>query len=167
MAKEKTVVVESEAVEVNSVAIADEVATNMMASELSIKQQMQVGNLQNEQFATFDVTTKQGKVMMYNAISGEAQHLKDNVNKKLNIVGLAMHNAESVSEDTGEVRKGIRTVFITDDSQVYATQSQSVLNGVKNLVALFGYPSKEEPWVVTPKLKKGQKQSYLILEYAG
>ena len=157
MSKEKTVV-ESGAVEVNPVAI---------TGELSIKEQMQVGNLQGEQFSTFDLTTKQGKVMMYNAISGEANHLKDNVNKKLTVVGLAMHNAESVSEDTGEVRKGIRTVFITDDSQVYATQSQSVLNGVKNLVALFGYPSKEEPWIVTPKLKKGQKQSYLILEYAG
>lgn len=166
MAKEKTVV-ESEAVEVNPVAITDEVAKNMVSSELSIKEQMQVGNLQGEQFSTFDLTTKQGKVMMYNAISGEANHLKDNVNKKLTVVGLAMHNAESVSEDTGEVRKGIRTVFITDDNQVYATQSQSVLNGVKNLVALFGYPSKEEPWVVTPKLKKGQKQSYLILEYVG
>lgn len=162
MAKEKTVV-ESEAVEVNPVAIAGEVAKNMV----SIKEQMQVGNLQDEQFSTFDVTTKDGKIMMYNAISGEANHLKDNVNKKLTVVGLAMHNAESVSEDTGEVRKGIRTVFITDDNQVYATQSQSVLNGVKNLVALFGYPSKEEPWVVTPKLKKGQKQSYLILEYVG
>lgn len=166
MAKEKTVVVESEAVEVNPVAITNEVVKNTVSSELSIKEQMQVGNLQGEQFSTFDLTTKQGKVMMYNAISGEANHLKDNVNKKLTVVGLAMHNAESVSEDTGEVRKGIRTVFITDDSQVYATQSQSVLNGVKNLVALFGYPSKEEPWIITPKLKKGQKQSYLILEYA-
>lgn len=166
MAKEKTFV-ESEAVEVNPVAITDEVATNMISSELSIKEQMQVGNLQGEQFSTFDLTTRQGKVMMYNAISGEANHLKDNVNKKLTVVGLAMHNAESVSEDTGEVRKGVRTVFITDDNQTYATQSQSVLNGVKNLVALFGYPSKEEPWVVTPKLKKGQKQSYLILEYVG
>lgn len=145
----------------------NDVIESHIKNEISIKQQMQVGNLQDEQFSTFDITTKQGKVMMYNAISGEANHLKDNVNKKLTVVGLAMHNAESVSEDTGEVRKGIRTVFITDDSQVYATQSQSVLNGVKNLVALFGYPSKEEPWVVTPKLKKGQKQSYLILEYAG
>lgn len=145
----------------------NDVIESHMKNEISIKEQMQVGNLQDEQFSTFDITTKQGKVMMYNAISGEANHLKDNVNKKLTVVGLAMHNAESVSEDTGEVRKGIRTVFITDDGQVYATQSQSVLNGVKNLVALFGYPSKEEPWVVTPKLKKGQKQSYLILEYAG
>lgn len=143
-----------------------DVIENQVKNELSIKQQMQVGNLQNEQFATFDVTTKQGKVMMYNAISGEAQHLKDNVNKKLTVVGLAMHKAETMAEDTGEIRKGIRTVFITDDGQVYATQSQSVLNGVKNLVALFGYPSKEEAWVITPKLKKGQKQSYLILEYA-
>lgn len=167
MAKEKTVVVESGAVEVNPVAIADEVATNMMASELSIKQQMQVGNLQNEQFATFDVTSKQGKVLMYNAISGEAQHLKDNVNTKLTVTALAMHSAESVSSETGEVKKGIRTVLITDTNDVYATQSQSVLNGVKNLVALFGYPTPDNPWVVMPKLKKGQKQSYLILEYVG
>lgn len=145
----------------------NDVIESHIKNEISIKEQMQVGNLQGEQFSTFDLSTKQGKVMMYNAISGEANHLKDNVNKKLTVVGLAMHNAESVSEDTGEVRKGIRTVFITDDGQVYATQSQSVLNGVKNLVALFGYPSKEEPWIVTPKLKKGQKQSYLILEYAG
>lgn len=145
----------------------NDVIESHMKNELSIKQQMQVGNLQDEQFSTFDVTTKDGKIMMYNAISGEANHLKDNVNKKLTVIGLAMHNAESVSEDTGEVRKGIRTVFITDDNNVYATQSQSVLNGVKNLVALFGYPSKEEPWMVIPKLKKGQKQSYLILEYAG
>lgn len=162
MAKKETVVVENEAV-----AITGEVATNIVSNELSIKEQMQVGNLQSEQFATFDVTSKQGKVLMYNAISGEAQHLKDNVNTKLTVTALAMHNAKSVSNETGEVTKGIRTVFITDTNEVYATQSQSVLNGVKNLVALFGYPTPDNPWVVMPKLKKGQKQSYLILEYVG
>lgn len=118
---------------------------------------MNAENNKNEVFSTIE-----DELEVYNTMNGEATSLKDAVNEKLKVTNLMIHKSEATDIETGEVFNGYRMLFITDKG-VFSTSSKSVFNNVRQLNALRGIPTEENPWFITPKMKKGRRYDYLIL----
>lgn len=132
-----------------------------LVREETLQDLMSAENNESEIFSTVE-----DKIDVYNAMNDEAVSLKDAINKELIVTGLVIHKSEAVDSETGELINGYRMVFVTDDG-LYSTSSKSVFNNVRQLNLFAGVPSKDNPWKITPTLKKGRKFDYLILKLNG
>ena len=92
----------------------------------------------------FDVTSREGKKKLLNALNG-AESLNDHPDKtQLTLVGLVVRPTTRVDDATGECVDCMGTTFITEDA-AYFSMSDGIARSAQNLIAAYGESFAEEP----------------------
>lgn len=80
---------------------------------------------------------------------------KEVANTKLNVVHILRHWAEGESEVKGEIRRYIRTVFLTENGEIMSAGSIGIERDIETLFALGVVPPWNPPLEITTKIVTG------------
>lgn len=109
---------------------------------------------------------RESKKMVYNAMNNPTHKVGDYINKKIAIKDVLAEEITLTNEETGEPQKAIRVVLIDDKGESYQAVSTGVYNAIKNLIAVFGAPTWDDPIEVIVKQISLGKNQMLTLEVA-
>lgn len=105
----------------------------------------------NDIYASFDITTMEGKKRFFNATSNSDVALKEAANKTINVVDICIQPQQMVRKETGEYYDAWKVVLIDDAGVSYYAVSIGVYNTLKDIIRLCGLPdSWEEPVAMMP-----------------
>ena len=112
-------------------------------------------NIENamENSATLAFTTPSnsaGRSELFNALSAKSTNISEMIGKVINLTNVIFQGRNFTDEDTGESRKAMRVIFITDNGEVYHSYSAGILNSAKTFLSIYGTPDTwEQPIPVT------------------
>lgn len=109
-------------------------------------------------YCSVSASNPANKAIVYNAINNPTVKISDHVGKDIYIKDIYCEEIEVPDKDTGEIRNLTKTVLIDPDGNSFFSVAAGVFRAVKNLIAIFGYPTYETPVhvrVTTIRLKKG------------
>lgn len=109
-------------------------------------------------FSSFVPETKEQKVAIYNALSGEGGTIKDMLNKELKVKDVVVCVVSIRNENTGEMATVPRTTLILEDGKMVSASSWGVYNSIKRLTMFYPGLHFEEPVTLLPvevKTKNG------------
>ena len=112
--------------------------------------------------SNIDLTTDSGKVMGVNAVSPGNVDLDENGHAEVLARYWLVYPDESVDEETGELRRHPRTVFIAANGDTYKTTAAHAPEFVQRVNEVFG----SDCWTrgvrisITERRSKRQKQTY-------
>lgn len=89
--------------------------------------------------ASFDTTTREGKIKVFEALGGDGLSLDTAINKVLHIVDIVIEPIER-EDDDGNTKAANKTILFCEEG-MYAGVSSGIFNDVKRIVQLFGAPS--------------------------
>ena len=95
---------------------------------------------------------------MYNAINNPTVKISDHIGKTIDIKDIYCEEITVHDSETGEIRTLTKTVLIDPEGNSYFSVAAGIFRAVKNLIAIFGYPTYETPVTVKVtqvRLKKG------------
>lgn len=98
---------------------------------------------QNVTLLAFDVTTREGKKRLFNALNS-AESLADVNVDTLTLDGIAIRPAERVDEVTGEVVNCLGVTFMSGDKS-YFSMSAGIASSAMNLIQAFGDSFADDP----------------------
>lgn len=127
----------------------------------------------NETYMSFNATTQDEKVKLYNAINVPDYKLSDFINKTLILRDVIIMGVEIKLEDSSfdkrdfdsvdEKRKANRVILIDTDGKSYAATSDGISNAVRTLMNVFGSLHFEDGLSVTVKQVNVKRGSLLTL----
>lgn len=132
----------------------------------TLKNELSTQGASEEIITTLPQETKKDKVALYNAMNNADFSLKDFVGKKLEICDFVAHSVQMEDNQTGEIKTNVRIVFVDTKGKTYACTSTGVLSAMKKIIGIFGNPTKEEPYIIIPKMAHGRRYDYLTIELA-
>jgi hypothetical protein len=106
----------------------------------------------------------EGRVMLMRALNGEVPGLDTVLNTPIAVVGVTIHPATKMDEDTGEIVHMTRVILHCEDGNQYSSYSDGVLKGLRLLASMF----PEDLWAIprkcTPKRVKtsGARSMYQL-----
>ena len=109
-------------------------------------------------YCSVSASNPANKAIVYNAINNPTVKISDHVGKDIYIKDIYCEEIEVPDKDTGEIRNLTKTVLIDPDGNSFFSVAAGVFRAVKNLIAIFGYPTYETPVhvrVTNVRLKKG------------
>ena len=109
-------------------------------------------------YCSVSASNPANKAIVYNAINNPTVKISDHVGKDIYIKDIYCEEIEVPDKDTGEIRNLTKTVLIDPDGNSFFSVAAGVFRAVKNLIAIFGYPTYDTPVhvrVTTIRLKKG------------
>lgn len=132
-----------------------------------------------EMFCTMDLEDKGNMVALYNSLQECDVKLNDIKGTTIEIVDLFVEKKEVaerdektdeviVDEETGEVKTKtrFRTILFGTDGKTYVSAAYGVYSSLRQIIPIFGNPSKENPIKVkvgTRKLRSGRESLILTV----
>lgn len=116
-----------------------------------------LNNAANEIYHSFAVDTTDAKVKLFNAMSGDGETIKENINKTLEVVDVVIVPVEVLNDD-GTKAVVPRSTLILKNGHFCSATSWGVYNSLKRLIAIFGCLHFETPIKLVPvevKTKNG------------
>lgn len=143
-----------------------------MNNELMIKENEL--NLESEgnrqKFTTIDMSTTEGKAKIYNSLQSCDIKLIDIKGQDIEVEDILIEarTINETDEKTGEIKENrkYRTILYGTNGMTYVSTAYGVFNSLRQIVSIFGNPSKENPYKlkVTGRQNKNGRES-LILSY--
>lgn len=103
-------------------------------------------------------STPASKAIVYNAINNPTVKISDHIGKTIDIKDIYCEEITVPDSETGEIRTLTKTVLIDNEGNSFFSVAAGIFRAVKNLIAIFGYPTYETPVTVKVtqvRLKKG------------
>lgn len=127
----------------------------------------------NETYMSFNATTQDEKIRLYNAINVPDYKLSDFINRDINVRDVIIMGVEinreanpfdkSDGDAVDERRKANRVILIDMDGKSYAATSDGISNAVRTLMSVFGSLHFEDGLTVTVKQVNVKRGSLLTL----
>lgn len=127
----------------------------------------------NETYMSFNATTQDEKIKLYNAINVPDYKLSDFINKTLILRDVIIMGVEINREvnpfdkndldNTDEKRKANRAILIDMEGKSYVATSDGISNAVRTLMNVFGTLHFEDGLSVTVKQVNVKRGSLLTL----
>lgn len=96
--------------------------------------------MENSSTCTFFIPeTAEEKTAFFNALSAKSTNISEMIGKVINLTNVVFQGRTFTDEDTGEVEKAMRVIFIAD-GEVYHSYSAGILNSVKTFLSVYGTP---------------------------
>lgn len=122
--------------------------------------------LTNGSYCSVNIQTAsdEEKKSIFNVVNGDCKGLRDYVNKPIKLKDVFAEAAQSIDEETGEVKDTVRIILIDEDGVGYATSSVGVRGSLSKLFQLYGTPDVwGQPLVVIPKQINRDKKVIMTL----
>ena len=131
-----------------------------------------------EMFCTMDLEEKENMVKLYNSLQECDVKINDLKGSEIEVVDLFVEKKEVAERDektdeviydeNGEVKTKtrFRTILFDKDGKTYVSAAYGVYNSLRQIIPIFGNPTKENPIVVkvgTRKLKSGKESLILTV----
>ena len=132
-----------------------------------------------EMFCTMDLEDKENMVALYNSLQECDVKLNDIKGATVEVVNVFVEKKEVAvrdektdeviyDEETGEVKTKtrFRTILFGSDGKTYVSAAYGVYNSLRQIIPIFGNPSKINPIKVkvgTRKLKNGKESLILTV----
>lgn len=137
------------------------------------------GSKNKEMFCTMDLAEHENMVALYNSLQECDVKLNDIKGTTIEIVDVFVEKKEVAErdektdevlfdEETGEVKTKtrFRTILFGTDGKTYVSAAYGVYNSLRQIIPIFGNPSKENPFklkVGTRKLRSGKESLILTV----
>lgn len=130
-----------------------------------------------ETFCTMDLDDEDNKISLYNSLQGCDVRLNDIKGTVLSVVEVFIEKKEVAErdektdeiiydEETGEVKTKIkyRTILFDDEGKTYVSSAYGIYNSLRQIISIFGNPSKENIIKVKVGTKKlnNEKESLIL-----
>ena len=124
-----------------------------------------VKSIENARYASFEPTTKEDKIKLYNAFNSPTEKIGNLINQKIDVVDVVLAHVELVNDKTGELEDSVRTILIDKDGKSYDATSSGIYNSVLTILSVFGslHFEQDEPLTVVVKQIKTKRGSTLTL----
>lgn len=111
-------------------------------ADFTVAPNVDLSDTKNDIWTTLDRSTEEGRAMLGYVLTTEPTRMEDHVGKAIKVTDVTTTLGEVTNEDTGEVRKCIRSLLLCTDGTVYSTMSPVVAKGLQRVIAIEGVP----PW---------------------
>lgn len=132
-----------------------------------------------EMFCTMNLEEKENMVALYNSLQECDVKIADVKGQEIEVVDVFVEKKEVaqrdektdeiiVDEETGEVKTKtrFRTILFGSDGKTYVSAAYGVYNSLRQILPIFGNPSKDNPITVkvgTRKLRSGKESLVLTV----
>ena len=132
-----------------------------------------------EMFCTMDLDEKESRVKLYNSLQECDVKINDIKGSEIEVVDVFVEKKEVAErdektdeviydEETGEVKTKtrFRTILFDKEGKTYVSAAYGVYNSLRQIIPIFGNPSKENPITVkvgTRKLRSGKESLILVV----
>ena len=132
-----------------------------------------------EMFCTMDLEDKKNMVALYNSLQECDVKIADIKGSEIEVIDVFVEKKEVAQrdektdevitdEETGEVKTKtrFRTILFGSDGKTYVSAAYGVYNSLRQILPIFGNPSKENPITVkvgTRKLRSGKESLVLTV----
>lgn len=116
-------------------------------------------------FTSFEVTTDDDRKQVFNAMSGQGEALKSNLNKTISMRDVVILSSSRKDDDGNEVDIPVISI-ITTDGKVFASTSWGVYNSMRKLASVYGTLHFEKGLKVCPvevKTKNGYTMNLKVV----
>jgi hypothetical protein len=118
--------------------------------------------------SSIDLSTDEGKRLMHRAFVGSDGIAKRELGKSLSLVHFVCHETMRPDDDTGEMKVGIRCVYLTSDGRRISSSSYPLWDSLCTMCNIFGFKAPFDPPLVVvvrsaPTQKAGQDYLYFDL----
>ena len=143
---------------------------NMMVAQEQFNISADINESMASMFCSVDNSTRDGQMIIYNAINSPTGRLGDMIGKVIKVKDVIAEPTIIYNEQQEPIET-IRLTLITDDNQSYTRVSTGIYNAVKKLIAVFGMPTWTDPLPLEIKQilrqsKSGQPRNVLTLQLA-
>ena len=137
------------------------------------------GSTNKEMFCTMNLEEKENMVALYNSLQECDVKINDIKGSVIEVVDVFVEKKEVAERDekTGEVicdeesgevktKTRFRTILFGSDGKTYVSAAYGVYNNLRQIIPIFGNPSKENPIKVkvgTRKLRSGKESLVLTV----
>ena len=137
------------------------------------------GSTNKEMFCTMDLEDKENMVALYNSLQECDVKINDIKGQVIEVVDVFVEKKEVAERDekTGEVvrdpetdevvtKTRFRTILFGSDGKTYVSAAYGVYNSLRQIIPIFGNPSKINPIKVkigTRKLRSGKESLVLTV----
>lgn len=137
------------------------------------------GSANKEMFCTMDLEEHENMVALYNSLQECDVKLNDIKGETIEVSDVFVEKKEVAERDekTGEVirdeetdevvtKTRFRTILFGTDGKTYVSAAYGVYNSLRQIIPIFGNPSKKNPFklkVGTRKLKSGKESLILTV----
>ena len=137
------------------------------------------GSTNEEMFCTMDLEDKENMVALYNSLQECDVKINDIKGQVIEVVDVFVEKKEVAERDekTGEVvrdpetdevvtKTRFRTILFGSDGKTYVSAAYGVYNSLRQIIPIFGNPSKLNPIKVkvgTRKLRSGKESLVLTV----
>lgn len=137
------------------------------------------GSTNKEMFCTMDLDDKENMVALYNSLQECDVKINDIKGQVIEVVDVFVEKKEVAERDekTGEVvrdpetdevvtKTRFRTILFGSDGKTYVSAAYGVYNSLRQIIPIFGNPSKLNPIKVkigTRKLRSGKESLVLTV----
>lgn len=131
-----------------------------MKNEITVRSKEFVLDIENESasYSSMECVTQEDKVLFYNAVSSPEENLRDHINEVVNVKDIFVEVIDLEQAD-GTITQAPRIVLIDVDGVGYQCVSGGVLNALKRIIKIFGYPTWENGLMLKVKqINRGERQ---------
>lgn len=113
-------------------------------------------------FSTLKSDNIEDKIKLYNSLQKCDIRINDIVGQEIEFSDIFIEEkpTHEIDEATGEVKaenRKFRTILFGTDGSTYVSSAYGVYNSLKNIIAIFGFPTSENP--IKVKVAKRPTQS--------
>lgn len=112
-------------------------------------------NEQNQAICTFNPTTKEDKIKLYNIIMDPDHVLSECTNIPIKVKDIYAEPFAFTNDD-GEYIETVKIILIDDEGETYSSISRCVYESLNKIIAVFGMPTWEEGLTLMHKQKTKQ-----------
>lgn len=112
----------------------------------------------------FNLATEQGKLNYIACLTGSDAEAQRSTDQELTIVGWLLHVVDRIDDDTGEVRKGLRLVLLTDQGKRISTGSGPLIDNWAHVVRMLSGAGEWPRLTLRLKAVKSSKGKWSYLQ---
>lgn len=117
-------------------------------------------------YSSIKAETQEEKAVLYNAVSAPDYRLRDFINKRISVKDMYIELINVENSETGVVSKAPRIVLIDTAGKSYQCVSTGILNALKRITVIFGYPTWENGINIEVKQISAKEKQILTLAIA-
>lgn len=119
---------------------------------------------EDEVFTSLPAGTEIERAFLFNTVMNTTDKLGD-CTEVINMVHIYAENIEMTDEETGEIKRVVRTVIVDNAGKSYHSCSSGVFRSLKLILKGWGHPATwEKPLKVKQKLTQFGKKNVRTLE---
>ena len=111
-------------------------------------------------FTSIDLSEAENKAKLYNSLQKCDVRINDIIGETIEFSDIFIEEKPytETDEKTGEIKttKKFRTILYGTNGQTYVSAAYGVYNSLKNIVSIFGLPTKDAPFKVQVDKRKTQ-----------